>query len=193
MTDEKRGKTRSGEKSRQRIIAETRTLLAENDLQSLTLDDIARRSGVAKSSILWHFGSKNGLLLAVVDDIFLQMQTWIADIAQNHLSQQDYLQACVLALADGFEAHPEANALLISFITQKTLDATIRARIQAMYQEYRQFIGTLLTKVDARFGESEAALVLAVIDGAFLQWYLEPALDFKALLLRAIQLLPSRE
>lgn len=68
--------------------------------------------------------------------------------------------------------------------------AISQCTIQMMYQEYRQFIGTILTKVDARLGEPEAALVLAVIDGAFLQCYLEPALEFKALLLLAIQWLP---
>lgn len=189
MSHEKRGKTLTGEKSRIRIIAETRLLLAEADLHSLKLDDIAARSGVAKSSILWHFGSKNGLLLAVVDDIFQNVQTWIASIDSKPLQPREYLTTCMARLADGFAAHPEANALLISFITNKTIDPAIRERVRFMYAQYRAFI-TNIPGATAPAGNSlDAAVILAFIDGAFLQWYLEPeTIDLKNLLLRGVEL-----
>jgi len=57
-----KAKTNRGELSRLRIIKSARMVLAESDLSFLKLDLVAEKSGVAKSSILWHFGSKNGLL-----------------------------------------------------------------------------------------------------------------------------------
>ncbi len=61
---------RRGEETKRQLIQATKGLLAEYDYQSLTLDQIASAVGVAKSSILWHFGSKETLLTEAVLDLF---------------------------------------------------------------------------------------------------------------------------
>lgn len=122
MSKDRRTNTEAGEQSRSRIIAVPRKLIADSDLNSLKLDRVAERSGVAKSSILWYFGSKNGLLLAVVEDIFISVQTWIVEIDRSQMSGAAYLKAAMERLSEGFQKHLGVSALLISFITNKTID-----------------------------------------------------------------------
>lgn len=184
MNTSRKAKTPAGEQSYVRIIAATRELIAEGDLHSLKLDSVAARSGIAKSSILWHFGTKNGLLLAVVEDIFASIQSWVMAIDRDTVFGTSYLKAALATLADGFQKHPEANALLISFITNKTIDPDIRNKIQALYQQYRQFIHDVLKTENIVGSPWQAAAILAFVDGAYLQWYLDPQeIDLKALLL----------
>lgn len=184
MSTPRQAKTEAGERTRRRIIAATRELIGEADLQSLKLDNVAGRIGVAKSSILWYFGSKNGLLLAVVEDIFEDLQAWVLAVEPAEASGEAYLRLTLERLAAGFERHPEANALLIAFIVNKTIDPAILARIRELYAGYREVIRRLLAAQGALRDERQVTALLAFIDGAFLQWYLEPAtVDLKQLLL----------
>lgn len=43
-------------------------MFAERGFQQTTFVDLAERSGISRGSITWHFGNKDGLLLAVVED-----------------------------------------------------------------------------------------------------------------------------
>ena len=52
------------------ILQATLRLLAERGVQGTSLDLLAEAVGVAKSSILWHFGSKEELLLRVTERVF---------------------------------------------------------------------------------------------------------------------------
>ena len=56
------------------ILDATLRLLATRGIQGTSLDAVAEEVGVAKSSILWHFGSKEELLLRVA--AILRRSTW---------------------------------------------------------------------------------------------------------------------
>src|SRR4051812_16884118 len=56
--------------SRQMILGAAADLFAEQGYQQTSLADVAERSGVSRGSIPWHFGDKQGLLAAVVDDVY---------------------------------------------------------------------------------------------------------------------------
>ncbi|GAA1826900.1 hypothetical protein GCM10009836_00630 [Pseudonocardia ailaonensis] len=51
------------------ILAAAEELFAERGFQSTSLVDVAERSGVSRGSIPWHFGDKQGLLIAVVEKL----------------------------------------------------------------------------------------------------------------------------
>jgi AcrR family transcriptional regulator len=57
------------EQTRVRIIAVTRDLLAQDGYPQPPVDEVARRADVARATVYYQFGSKRGLLEAVVDDI----------------------------------------------------------------------------------------------------------------------------
>ena len=51
------------------ILQATMRLLATRGIHGTSLDLLAEEVGVAKSSILWHFGSKEELLLRVAERV----------------------------------------------------------------------------------------------------------------------------
>jgi AcrR family transcriptional regulator len=57
------------EQTRRRIIAATRELLARVGYHSTSLDEVARAADVARATVYYQFGSKAGLLEALVGDI----------------------------------------------------------------------------------------------------------------------------
>src|SRR5262249_46151280 len=70
----RRGQGRSrqerGVRTEEAILQATMRLLATRGIHGTSLDLLAEEVGVAKSSILWHFGSKEELLLRVAERVY---------------------------------------------------------------------------------------------------------------------------
>jgi AcrR family transcriptional regulator len=56
-----------GEASRERILDSAIQLFSERGYAGTGVHEIARRAGIEKAALYWHFGSKEGLLAAVLD------------------------------------------------------------------------------------------------------------------------------
>jgi AcrR family transcriptional regulator len=57
------------QQTRAQILAATRALLARDGHPQLPIDEVARRADVARATVYYQFGSKRGLLEAVVADV----------------------------------------------------------------------------------------------------------------------------
>ena len=57
------------EQTRERIIDATRELLAREGYPQASVDEVARVADVARATVYYQFGSKKGLIQAVVEDI----------------------------------------------------------------------------------------------------------------------------
>ncbi|MEM1332314.1 MAG: TetR/AcrR family transcriptional regulator [Actinomycetota bacterium] len=57
------------EKARARLLAATAELALSEGLAAVTIDEVAARSGVAKTTLYRHFGGKAELLVAALDDM----------------------------------------------------------------------------------------------------------------------------
>lgn len=55
--------------TRARILAGARELLAAGGVRGVVMDEVAARADVARATVYYQFGSKRGLLEAVVDDV----------------------------------------------------------------------------------------------------------------------------
>ena len=63
--------------TRRRLIDAASELFAEQGYAGTSILHIAERSGISRGSVAWHFGSKDGLLWAVVEDAFAQWETTV--------------------------------------------------------------------------------------------------------------------
>ena len=50
------------------LVSAAAEMFAEKGYRATTFQDVAERAGISRGSIPWHFGNKEGLLEAVVDD-----------------------------------------------------------------------------------------------------------------------------
>ncbi len=55
------------EEAREKMLGATAEIVFEGGVTAVTLDEVARRSGVAKTTIYRHFETKNQLLMAALD------------------------------------------------------------------------------------------------------------------------------
>lgn len=55
--------------TRTRILAATRELLTADGVRGVVMDEVAQRADVARATVYYQFGSKQGLLQAIVNDV----------------------------------------------------------------------------------------------------------------------------
>jgi AcrR family transcriptional regulator len=70
-TSRKRGQS---EQSRERLIDAATRLFAERGYRDASVQAIGEAAGISRGSIFWHFGSKEGLLWAVVQRAFARWE-----------------------------------------------------------------------------------------------------------------------
>src|SRR5688500_11779761 len=70
-------KQEQSERSQDALIHAATSLFAERGYRGTSVQAIGERAGVSRGSIFWHFGSKEGLLWAVVERSF---RSWEAEI-----------------------------------------------------------------------------------------------------------------
>src|SRR5262249_17393513 len=94
--------------TRQRIIDVTRECLMKGPLENVGLPEIARRAGVARSTIYIAFGSREGLMVAVAEDLL--RRGGFERIGQA-LANPDAVAAMEASLREGARFYAEEQAV----------------------------------------------------------------------------------
>ncbi len=69
--------------TRARILAATIDCIAERGFQRTTASEITRRAGVTWGAVQHHFGDKDGILMAVLEDSFRRFELRLADVPRE--------------------------------------------------------------------------------------------------------------
>jgi AcrR family transcriptional regulator len=180
-----RPRQQRGVRTEEAILQATLRLLAARGVNGMSLDLLADEVGVAKSSILWHFGSKEELLLRVAERVFEEIARGPARdiLALPTIEQRS--EAMWRFYADTVRRRPEVRRLVLHLIFESAEGRPeLRARLQQLYRSTRELFAEGLRGVvpDAEQRRRLAAISVAALDGLFLQWLLDPeSLDLDAL------------
>ncbi len=135
----------SVEQTRARIVAVTRQLLAREVAAPPSIEEVARRADVARTTVYYQFGSKTGLLEAVVQDIQRAAgQTAVV----NAVELADPVQALRSAVLAGCHFWAAEHHLIRRLTGLATIDLEVR-RVLADVQRARL---PLVTELVERLG-----------------------------------------
>lgn len=169
-------KTARGENSRQKILDTTRRLIGESDSHSVSLDQIAKACQLSKSSILWHFGSKEGLLLEVVDAIFHNLETTFLSQCPAGLTIPEKFHFFLNEYERLLEETPEIPIIFFSFVFNKKIKQKIDRKIREIYCWNREIF-----MAQFNISQERASVLLAMLNGVVIQWHVDPEqIDIKA-------------
>jgi AcrR family transcriptional regulator len=167
------------------ILEATVRLLARRGVHGTSLDALAEEVGVAKSSILWHFGSKEELLLRVAERAFEAIATGPARAILALPTIEEREDATWRFYLETVRRQPELRRMVLYLIFESAEGRPgLRARLRNLYRSTRDLFAEGLRGVvpDEAQRRRRAAVALASLDGLFLQWLLDPeSLDLEAL------------
>lgn len=180
-----RGPYRTGIRRREQLIGIAMDVFGEHGFAGGSLRTIAEQAGVNHATLIQHFGSKEGLLTAVLEE-------WDRLTVENSLAEVkglDYFRR----LPDVMGAHQDNRGLLELFTTIAA-EASNPAHPGRAFitKRYTANLGTLsahlqeavdagdVAPLPAQRIEIEVRLLTALMDGIGLQWLLNPEIDMRA-------------
>lgn len=173
-------------------------LATEAGLKAVTIRDVAERAGLSSGLVLFHFGSKEQLVLALLDWVLetttaLRIGPDVASIASPGERLLALLRQEMVRLA----SEPRRIRLFFEFWGAGLWDEEIGCRMQRELDRYREafrpMANALLAAEPDQFpgvtAESLAAVAVSIIKGCAVQSMIEPDLDLDAFLAASERLL----
>jgi AcrR family transcriptional regulator len=180
-----RGPYRTGLRRREQIVAAAIEVFGQFGFAGGTIRSIAERVGVSHAALLQHFGSKEGLLMAVLEE----WDRRTVEVGLAHLSGLDYFRE----LPEVMGAHLAQRGLLELFTTiAAEASSPTHPAHEYIRHRYTANLATLATHLqhavdagdiaplDPSEMDVEVRLITAVLDGIGLQWLLDPSADVVA-------------
>jgi AcrR family transcriptional regulator len=174
-----------------RILAAARRLLAKKGFTALTLEAISAEAGENKSAIRYYFGSKEGLITALVDSVehddTLRLLRDLAGVDSAD-DRVDLFMATQRSVADPRQEY----GLFFDLLPHVLRDKSLCTRLAELYEWYRKVDAwALAPDAPPQAIAALSALTIAVADGLALQlqadreFDITPALDLWEQMLRS--------
>ena len=172
---------RQGQASREQILDATEQLMATRGYAATSISHIRTACGLPASSIYWHFGSKEGVLAAVMER---GAQRFFAAIpSHGNAAGSHDVDVQLAATAKLLAEHPEFLRLVYLLGLERTDDPAVGVAVRRVRDSaiagFRSAITSLLPPdaPEARAShvvDELTALAVAMSDGIFLAGHLEP-------------------
>lgn len=161
---------------REQILDVAAELFAVSGSRGTSIAAVAERVGITDAGVLYHFKTKEELLLGVIARFDRAIET---ELDSSGVRGIDFLHL-VAGWGEGVERWPEISKLLILLSAEHlTVDSPARRAIQERYRKvlarYRDAFATAAAAGDLRAdldAEAEASDLIAHLDGIRLQWFL---------------------
>jgi len=180
---------RRGMRSRELVLDAAERVMAEQGFEAATLARVVEEAGIPTSSVYHYYGSKEGILLAVMERgaerFFADLPAWNRRIG----GPAEHLTTVLSTTAQTLERHPNFLRLLIVFAVQPP--AGDEGEIELVVARVRRLgLDRLREQIAIAFGDDPdspvtvqlARLALAVIDGAFVASQADGAVPLEDLL-----------
>ena len=158
------------------LLDAARRILVRDGFTSLSLSAIAAEADESKASIGYHFGNKEGLVVALVDSLVHEANRSIISETHRYPMGEQRLRA----LMDGEKRivdDTDSFVALMEILPHAMRDGSLRSRVADLYADYRATVLDVLSaQDDPSHAElaSLATLMIALVDGLSVQHSLDP-------------------
>jgi AcrR family transcriptional regulator len=169
-------------------------LMATKGMHRMTLQDVADAAGMSKANVVYHYKTKEDLVLTVMQWV---LERVAARVVQATVSAKGR-DAKIRAMVDAIFVDPRRNRNFYIVYAELIAHSSRNGRFADLNGWFReivtgQYADVIRSTSDrSKKGVAEAAMVVrALIDGLFLQWLEEPEWEarhreYKSLCVRSI-------
>ena len=160
-----------------RIIKAARRILVKKGYESLTMQEIENESGVNRALVHYYFGSKAGLLEALIETLFEDPAFGYSNDVVRAPEGEPRRKA-LLAWLGRVVRNQRSGRLQYELLPHYLRSKRLRTHVAGLYRAYRDFDGSCLAAgvqgVDRRDQVRLGGLMVAVVEGLGLQYAVDP-------------------
>jgi AcrR family transcriptional regulator len=175
---------------REQIVAAAYAVASKRGLRAVTIRDVARRAGVSAGLVIFHFGTKDRVILALLD--WVVANTVSLTVGPDIVAISDPLDRLVRVVRQEMTrlgGDPSRNRLFFEFWGEGIWNRAVRVRMQRDLDRYREairpFVETAVAAHPDRFGAvdttSLTTAVVSFLKGCAVQSTIQPDLDVESL------------
>jgi len=158
-----------------KLLFAARRVLVRKGYPGLTMQAIEQESGINRALIHYYFGSKAGLLEALVDTLFEDAAFGYSDAVTRTPAGPDRVSA-LLDWLGRITADKRTGRLLYELLPHIVRSRMLRSRAAELYGAYRDFDGEVLAPhASANVREDLGALNVAMVEGLGIQSAVDPS------------------
>ena len=159
-----------------KLLAAAQRILVRKGYAGLTMQAIEQEAGINRALVHYYFGSKAGLLEALVDSLFEDPAFGYSDTVLNAPTGPARAQT-LLEWLGRITADRRSGRLLYELLPHVLRSPKLRRRAAELYATYRDFDGECLASggsADAELREDLGALSVAIVEGLGIQAAVDP-------------------
>jgi AcrR family transcriptional regulator len=180
---------RRGARSRELVLDAAERIMASEGYEAAALSRIVEESDIPISSVYHYFGSKDGVLLAVMERGAERFFERVPEPDELIGDPVTHLSRLVDTVCAALEQEPDFLRLVVVMAAQPRLDERAQAREVvervrelALARLRRQFEIVFGVKRNGRAARDLARFALAAFDGAFIAWQADPSVRLRQVL-----------
>ena len=176
---------RRGARSRERVLDTAERLMAEHGYEAATTARIVEESGIPISSVYHYFGSKDGVLLAVMERGAERFFASLPEVDEPLGPPEEHLRIVLSLVVTTLGEHPDfLRLVLVTAIQSGAGEHAVvqRMRELALEQLRRQAAIAFAVPADGRTAHRLALFALATIDGGFVAQQADPSVTLADIL-----------
>jgi TetR/AcrR family transcriptional regulator, fatty acid metabolism regulator protein len=152
-------------------------LMATKGMHRMTLQDVADAAGMSKANVVYHYKTKEDLVLTAMQWVLERVAARVVDATSSAVGRDEKIRAMI----DAIFLDPQRNRNFYIVYAELIAHSSRNGRFAALNGWFREIVtGQYAAVIGSTDGRSKKAVaesamvVRALIDGLFLQWLEEP-------------------
>jgi TetR/AcrR family transcriptional regulator, fatty acid metabolism regulator protein len=152
-------------------------LMATKGMHRMTLQDVADAAGMSKANVVYHYKTKEDLVLTAMQWVLERVAARVVDATSSAVGRDEKIRAMI----DAIFLDPQRNRDFYIVYAELIAHSSRNGRFAALNGWFREIVtGQYAAVIGSTDGRSKKAVaesamvVRALIDGLFLQWLEEP-------------------
>jgi AcrR family transcriptional regulator len=165
---------------KKQILDAAERVFSERGFDKARMDDIVQESGLSKGALYWYYKSKDALIRALLDRVFISEMQEAENLVHLQTSSSERLSIFVQYAVREYKRFEKLLPLAYEFIALAYRSKVVRETLTGYFEHYTKIIAEVIQQGVER-GEFKAcdahATALALIgmyEGIALLWFLAP-------------------